>query len=219
MRLGTRIRAAAARRGRSLDITLRNDRDREILAEIFSRHCYKPPRPIVARRVLDLGGNIGLFTAYALEKLGAQEIVAVEADPDNLQALREFVSNNGLPVRVVGAYAAAGEGSIEFEAGLAANSRFAQSDSDINATITVPTIDTFSLGSFDLAKIDIEGGEWPLLADERFAQLAPTVVMEWHERGKGDMRIEQALEAHGYSVQQTDRHMVWGFASSRIELA
>jgi hypothetical protein len=35
---------------------------------------------------------------------------------------------------------------------------------------------------FDLVKMDIEGGEWPILTDARLARL-PTrvVVMEWHE--------------------------------------
>jgi FkbM family methyltransferase len=206
-------------RGRGLDIALRHDRDREILAEIFSRHCYRPPMPVMARRVLDLGANIGLFSAYALETLDTQEILAVEPDPENLTALRQFVGNNDLPVEVLGAYAGTHEGSVSFEAGLAANSRFAYAESDPNATITVPMVDTFSLGSFDLAKIDIESAEWSLLADERFAQLAPVIVMEWHERGRGDMTIDEALEAHGYTVQHTDPHTVWGFASPRIQPA
>ena len=129
------------------------------------------------------------------------------------------MGNNDLPVEVLGAYAGTYDGSVKFEAGLAANSRFAYADSDPSATITVPMIDTFSLGSFDLAKIDIESAEWSLLADERFAQLAPVVVMEWHERGRGDMTIDEALEAHGYSVQHTEPGIVWAFASPRIETA
>ena len=33
----------------------------------------------------------------------------------------------------------------------------------------------------DLLKIDIEGGEWPLLTDARFGELkVPAIVLEYH---------------------------------------
>ena len=36
----------------------------------------------------------------------------------------------------------------------------------------------------DLVKIDIEGGEWPILTDPRFAQLpTPALVIEYHPAG------------------------------------
>lgn len=215
MRLGTRLRAASARRGLDFEPELRNDRDKEILAEIFSRRCYAPRLPITATRVLDLGANIGLFSAYAIGNLGAREIVAVEPDPENLRALRRFVAVNGFPVQIVEAFAGAADGEIEFEAGLAANSRIAGPDSRREATITVPVIDTFALGTFDLAKIDIEGGEWQLLADRRFPELAPTIVMEWHERGRGDLDIDDALKTHGYTVEHVDRWLVWARRPAR----
>ena len=189
-------------------LPLRHDRDREILAEIFSRHCYRPPFALSAPRVLDLGANIGLFSAFAIRNLGAKEIVAVEADPDNLRTLSGFVADHDLPVQIIEGFAGTKDGSVEFEAGLAANSRVAGPDSE--KTISVNEFDVFALGSFDLAKIDIEGSEWKLLADPRFPQLAPVVVMEWHRRGQGAVEIGEALGAHGYDVHHTDPHLVWG---------
>lgn len=187
---------------------LRHDRDREILAEIFSRYCYRPPFSLSAPKVLDLGANIGLFSAFSIQELGAMEIVAVEADPANLETLRGFVADHDLPVQIVEGFAGTETGRVEFEAGLAANSRIAGPDSE--TTISVKEFDVFALGSFDLAKIDIEGSEWELLADPRFPQLAPVVVMEWHSRGQGDVDIEAALTAHGYEVHHTNPHLVWG---------
>lgn len=215
MRLGTRLRAKWALRGLDFELQLRNERDKEIMAEIFSRRCYEPRLPMTATRVLDLGANIGLFSAYALMKLGAEEIVAVEPDPDNLRALRRVVTRNGFPVHIVEAFAGTAEGYVEFEAGLAANSRIAGPDSRQDATITVPVIDTFTLGSFDLAKIDIEGGEWQLLADGRFPDLAPNIVMEWHHRGRGELDIDDALQAHGYTVEHVDQWLVWARRPAR----
>jgi FkbM family methyltransferase len=211
MRLGTRLRVLAATPGRRLDIALRGDRDREIFAEIFSRRCYAPPRAFRSARVLDLGANIGLFTAFAIERLGAEDVVAVEPDPGNLQALQAFVARNDLPVTVVPAFASTSDGSVRFEAGLAAESRVALEDSAPAATIEVPTVDVFSLGRFDLAKVDIEGAEWELLSDERFPQLAPVVVMEWHERNSQGRLVADALEDHGYAVEVAGPHVVWAF--------
>ena len=218
MRAGTRIRATTALKGlpkpgiRRLrnypfEVTLRGDRDFEILAEIFSRHCYEPPFDLMADRVLDLGANIGLFAAYALGELGAKEIVAVEPDPDNLRVLRQFVSENRAPVRIIEGCAGTSPGEIGFEGGAAANSRVAERDCD--ATTCVPVVDVFSLGSFDLVKMDIEGSEWTLLADERFPSLGPVVVMEWHDRNRGDLTVEQALGGHAYEILPVDGHVVW----------
>lgn len=50
-------------------------------------------------------------------------------------------------------------------------------------------IDIFPLLSgehVDLLKMDIEGGEYEILADERFSELQiDAIVMEWHTRGGG----------------------------------
>src|ERR1019366_8875732 len=62
------------------------------------------------------------------------------------------------------------------------------------------------LSDVDFAKIDIEGSEWDLLRDQRFAASAPAVlVLEWHQRGcpTGDA-YEAALDLlrrAGYEVE------------------
>ena len=54
-------------------------------------------------------------------------------------------------------------------------------DADESAT-TLPAADVFPyLEGADLVKIDIEGGEWPILSDPRFAELeARALVLEYH---------------------------------------
>ena len=56
----------------------------------------------------------------------------------------------------------------------------------------------------DLLKMDIEGGEWDILTDERFpASAPPAVVLEYHPEGApGQPRasVEQRLRAAGYEL-------------------
>ena len=51
------------------------------------------------------------------------------------------------------------------------------------AQTTRPAVDVFPyLDEADLVKIDVQGGEWELLADPRFASSRGLVVLEFHPR-------------------------------------
>jgi FkbM family methyltransferase len=170
------------------DLAVRHrSRDLDILAEVFSAGAYELPAAVAltgAPRVVDAGGNIGLFGLYAREHWQAATIRSYEPDPENLQLLRanaaghdgwdvieSAVGNSDEPIRfVVGRYSeccAASEG----EPGT-----------------SVPCRDLFTeVTDVDLLKLDIEGGEWPILTDPRMCELdARTIVMEWHESGCPD---------------------------------
>ena len=90
-------------------------------------------------------------------------------------------------------------------------------------TNRVSAIDALELlEDADFAKIDIEGAEWDLLLDERFAVSAPDVlVMEWHQRAcpmrdayQGAVDI---LRRAGYEVEGdrppagVDWGTIWGW--------
>jgi methyltransferase FkbM-like protein len=52
------------------------------------------------------------------------------------------------------------------------------------------------LAESDFAKIDIEGAEWPILRDPRFAEVRPPVlVLEYHANGCGDADPEHAARS------------------------
>jgi FkbM family methyltransferase len=164
----------------------RRTRDVDILAEIFTAGSYEPPtqvEPLLRGplRILDLGANVGLFGLYALQRWLGSTVESFEPDPENYALLERTaapharwrihdtaVSNNADPIRfAIGQYAE-GRAAIEED-----------------HAITVPCADLFTFtGSrrIDLIKMDIEGGEWPILTDARLAQLPVRVlVMEWHE--------------------------------------
>jgi FkbM family methyltransferase len=155
--------------------------DMSIFTRVFWRRIYDPPAELRGRlerplRVLDLGANIGLFSA----SIGPRAtVVAVEADRNNAVLLEKMISANGVPWRVINAYAAASNGTVNFAGGNHCFSRAAE----VGEPLT--KIDVFPMfADVDLLKMDIEGGEWPILTDPRMRSLkADAMVLEWHDRG------------------------------------
>ena len=201
-----------------LDATsvLRHNRaDAWVMHEVVAGGSYLPP-PEVERvlppadsavRVLDLGGNVGLFGLLVMSRWPQASIVAFEPDPDNAGLLQRCIALNELGDRwsVVQACAAPDDGEVAFVGGGAALSHAALPGEKPNAT--VPALDVFPyLEGVDLAKIDIEGGEWDLLGDERFAGAAPSaVLLEWHSyqcpASNPRTEAERQMRAMGFEVR------------------
>jgi len=184
-------------------------RDVNILNEIFGgtggHDSYEPPEPVArlldskpAPVIFDLGGNIGLFAVYALGRWPGSTVQSFEPDPTNLAVLRQTFAENELGERWSFSDVAVSneKGELEFVAGLSADSYLSGGvgggEVDTSAettagghTITVQTVDFFATEPRgDLLKMDIEGGEWAILTDPRFAELKVDIlVMEWHARG------------------------------------
>jgi len=131
-------------------------------------------------RVVDLGANAGFFGAFILGRHPDASVVAYEPSPENLEVLRLTVdANPELDWTIVGAAAGVEDGEVSFQSGLFTNSYVAPVGGA--GTISVPSVDVFrSLGAVDLLKIDIEGSEWPILADPRFRSVPGVVALEYH---------------------------------------
>jgi FkbM family methyltransferase len=152
------------------------------LGEVFHEHHYEPPPELAAlrpSRIVDLGANVGYFGAFALTRWPGVSVVAYEPDPANAAVHARAIELNGLGDRweLRRVAAAARSGSVRFEA-----SGDALAHASSEGDLVVPTEDVLPLlADADLAKIDIEGGEWELLGDPRFAAAPPRcVVMEHH---------------------------------------
>ena len=168
--------------------------DVAILNKIFARdtavNSYAPPAAIADRiaaggapRILDVGANIGMFGVYALDRWPGARITAFEPDPDNLRVLRKTVVANAVGDRwqVVPKAVSNHVGELSFVADLRAEAHIAGARE--KGTITVPTVDLFDFADepIDLIKMDIEGGEWAILADPRMAALdVKAIRLEWH---------------------------------------
>jgi FkbM family methyltransferase len=209
--------------------------DRTTYDEVFHDRIYEPPQPV--REVLgtlerpavcDLGANIGMFGAWALSTLSPSTIVADEPDPANIRVHEEVIAANdaGATWRLEPAAAGARERWGRFDADRYAESRLV---ADGGGDTVVPVRDVFpDLERTDVLKIDVEGGEWELLADQRLAGLPVRVVaLEFHPHlcphPDPGAAAWSALEAAGFSVMSSEawngpeRHgMLWAWRPTRL---
>lgn len=154
------------------------------LGEVFYEHQYEPPAPVREAlerlgeplRILDLGANVGFFGVFAMARFPVATLTAVEPDPVNMPLLRRTMEANGWRWEVVEAAATSDDGRVEFVPGGFTTSRIEGGGSSVAA------IDALRLlGTVDFAKVDIEGGEWSILDDDRLAEVAPgALVLEYH---------------------------------------
>jgi FkbM family methyltransferase len=204
-------------RGSDVRILVRHSTgDLITLEEVLAERQYQPPpqleqlfvsngKPLA---VADLGANIGLFSAWVLSRRPDAHIVAFEPDPQNAAVLEECLRANPGDTEIVRAAATTKDGEMRFQAGELAASR--QVD---EGGIAVRTVDAFPyLERADFVKIDIEGGEWELLADPRFASLeARALVVEYHPHlcPAPDPRAhaEALLTGAGWKLQHMDFDM------------
>jgi FkbM family methyltransferase len=214
----------------TLRVVLRHGtRDLEIFDEIFRLPAmYEPPAPpaallrsIHARRqlrILDLGGNIGLFAVDAFARYPSAAVTSYEPDPANVRVLsRCSTANSSKTWTLVQACATSSNERLRLAAGRFADSYVSDSGLDIPGVDVLPL-----LHHYDYIKIDIEGSEWPILRDERWAHAmrsVAVVALEWHERGctARDPRGEAitAVGGAGFTVAASDpgwdHGTIWGW--------
>jgi FkbM family methyltransferase len=206
-----------------------------VLDEVFSQREYEFP-PAVPEvlgkaasrlRIVDLGANIGLFGAFVLTRYPDASIVAVEPDPANaaIHALA-IEANATTHWTLVQAAAAATPGTMRFISGDFTRSHAAQAGED---AIEVAAEDVLPrIRDADLVKIDIEGGEWALLRDPRFAETeARAVVLEYHpENCPGSdpqVEAERALRGAGFEVVpgptklESGTGVLWGWRQRQAQ--
>jgi FkbM family methyltransferase len=181
------------------------------LGEVFYERQYDPPAEVAAfleglgrpATILDLGANVGFFTVFAATRFSGSRLVAFEPEESNVALLRCTASANGWDWEVVEAAAATTNGVVPFASGRFTYSRIEEGGA------TVPAVDVLPfLGRSDLAKIDIEGAEWAILADERFRSVAPAALaLEHHPYLSPDddpgSAARRLLGEAGYDIVRT----------------
>ena len=174
-----------------------------VFDEVFHRRMFDPPDPVrrlldaLGRppKIVDLGGHAGMASLSFLENYPEASITSFEPDPYSSRLLRATIDANGLGERwtLVNACAGTQDGTVRFSGGMGGVSHMETSDDGTanqghafpgqgGSSLEAPVRDVFSyLDEVDLLKIDIEGGEWRILEDDRFRSVpARAVVLEFH---------------------------------------
>lgn len=177
--------AYAVRSGGVRVLVRHGSADPVTLGEVFHECDYLPPAGAVVEppeRVVDLGANVGYFGAFAMGQWPQASVVAFEPDPENAALHERTISLNGLGDRwhLERAAATSRAGELRFHA---TGDALAHADED--GDVVVAAMDVLPLiAKADILKMDIEGGEWEILEDQRFAASPPrVVVLEHHPRG------------------------------------
>lgn len=120
-----------------------------------------------------------MFSAWVVSHWPDARITAFEPDPANVELYRRWMDAASADVDLVEAAATSAAGRANFQSDLGGGSFITADDS---GSTTVECVDSFDyLPEADFVKIDIEGGEWAILADPRLADLSNVVfVIEYH---------------------------------------
>jgi FkbM family methyltransferase len=194
-------------------------------------------------RVLDLGGHVGLFGLWFRATFPDAQFTSYEPDPENVAVLRNTVRVNQLADtwKVIEAAASTVEGEATFisdgplsqfagtpdalrdeHATLAAIFPFLRGQRLLAPKeVTVRTEDVLpAFDDCDFLKLDIQGGEWPLLTDARFEKLsAVAFVLEMHPR-MAPMEdplgwVSKRFTRMGYQLVVLPAHggerVIWGY--------
>jgi FkbM family methyltransferase len=204
-------------RGSNVFLTIRHGTaDVLILDEIFFQHEYEFPPEVdqlvrasrqTPLNVLDVGANVGLFGVWMLSRFPDARIVAVEPNPENAKVLRRTIEANDRRAtwRLVLAAAGTAKGAAEFARRGHSTGGLAREG---ERGVAVEIVDFFELAAeADFIKLDVEGGEWPILRDPRLSSVLAPIVLEYHPDGcpQPDPRgaALAALRAAGYESRAT----------------
>ncbi|HXP37115.1 MAG TPA: FkbM family methyltransferase [Solirubrobacteraceae bacterium] len=200
------------------------------LDQAFYQHVYEPPPAVVALlergrqplSAVDLGANIGIWGLWLHGRFPVERVVALEPDPENAGKHRRQIELNRLDRswQLLQAAATLADGPVVFSTGQATTGRIAEQGE--RGAVEVQGRDSFSLlDGVDLLKVDIEGAEWPLLADPRLASISvPVVMLEYHPHGapSADPREDAQRALAGAGYQTLPMHdapdgtgIVWGW--------
>jgi FkbM family methyltransferase len=158
--------------------------------------------------IVDLGANVGYSVLYFLHRHPLARVIAFEPHPAHAVQVEKNLTLDGSRDRVELHRKAAGAKTRTMMLTDAKSSSTLTTDAS-KKTMPVEVMDIFPLlegKHIDVLKMDIEGGEYEIMADDRFAMLdIGTVVMEWHSRGGGaeDRRwCEERLRSLGFTIEE-----------------
>jgi FkbM family methyltransferase len=211
------LRLLRFRRGMNL-VCRRGTRDWDVIHELFFAQSYGHAFKYLSTLsqptiVLDLGGNIGLFSLLAAQSNPLATVHVFEPGPPNLRILEmNRLANPQLGERIhVHPEAVGGETqSAKWffdEVNPGGSSLFGQGDSGIDVQIRAfaEVIGTLR-DAISLVKIDIEGAEYSIVekTSREIWQRIPAISLELHDNPEGKISNDQLLkemQGLGYRVQ------------------
>jgi FkbM family methyltransferase len=180
-----------------------NRGDMQSLREVWIDEVYRLPFAVTPKVLVDLGANIGLSSVWLAHRYGCMTIVAVEPSPENARLARVNLELNNIRAEVMEAAVGANDGTVFFQDDQDSNlGRVASSGRAVNQVSMRTVLERLPAGAeIDLLKMDIEGGEGPLLeatADLAWLGRVHSIIAETHRDIIDHPALVHTLESQGF---------------------
>lgn len=156
--------------------------------------------------ILDIGANVGLFALYVMPYV--ETIVCIEPTPNHYEVLRDILELGYPETKAfyLANTALNKENEVVKFHNEPVNTTMNSIRNDGNIEIMGSTLKTLCNGQhYDLCKIDIEGGEWEALTEERIWEVYNIIDSFWvelHPRTlEKQKEMAQRFEKCGYKVE------------------
>lgn len=200
-----------------------NDTDIQIeLIGCEQYKCFSDEEVSRMVRIVDLGGQIGTFTIWMLNKNKKLQSVCVEAVPENAVLAQKNLSLNHMQNRVTLVSKAAWK-TTDDNVTIYLNERnssghsikkgktdFGNKYEDSVNVSTISLNDIIDRKFCDLLKIDVEGSEYPILetASDETWELIGSIVMETHGEREDNEWLDSLLTEKGFLVNRKGVQLV-----------
>lgn len=156
--------------------------------------------------ILDIGANVGLFALYV--KPYTERIVCIEPTPSHYQVMDEIFTEAKMFIECDECALASYNGNGKFwmePVNFTMNSLSDRGQIEVYTSTLLNICQRHALHSVDLCKIDIEGGEWEALTEERIWEVYNIIDAFWvelHPRTlEKQKEMAQRFEKCGYKVE------------------
>jgi FkbM family methyltransferase len=181
-----------------------NRGDLQSIREVWIDECYRLPFELTPNRLVDLGANIGLTSLWFAHRYGCQTVIAVEPSPENARLTRLNLERNQIVAEVIEAAVGPRDGTALFQdAGESNLGRV--NGSGGGKSVAMISMDTLLQrlppgAEIDLIKMDIEGGEGPLLQDDNLKWLGRvrSIIAEFHPTLIDYPAVIKSVERQGF---------------------
>ena len=201
-----------------------------IFKEIFMEECYSHGVPLKAGKnmtVVDIGANIGVFTAFAAMRFPQSRIIAYEPIPANFAQLEKNAAlNRGHSIACIPAAVSGSRGEIILrlsESDFSTTASVSSARDDTMREVSVPCVgikeifDDNGLDRCDFLKMDCEGAEYDAIFEcpRAYLDRIDRMAIEMHQGVKPEYNtamLRQYLDDNGFITFETPRALAMLYA-------
>ena len=157
--------------------------DVQSICEVWLQESYKLPFTAKSDVLVDLGANIGLTSLWLAKRYGYSTIIALEPSFENARLARMNLETNGVRALVLEAAIGPEDATAFFDDNEESNrGRVSSSGRPVIMLTMRSVLSNLPSGTaVDLVKMDIEGGEEPLLNGNReWLGCTQAIIVEFH---------------------------------------